>query len=79
MIKRLRLLIIDDDETVRRNVSMVFRNTGWELHEAASIQTLVTNGCEYDLVICDAAFAQGAEMDVFVGQLSKTLPRQGWS
>ena len=63
-----RVLLVDDEEAIRLAVGRWFTRRGWQVDEspdgASAIARLVTDGMEYDLVICDLKMPGVSGMDV---------------
>ncbi|MER3395485.1 MAG: hypothetical protein C4318_06215 [Acidimicrobiia bacterium] len=55
------VLVVDDDEDIRRILSLVFAEFGFSVEEAASGKEAVEllEACEYDLVVLDLAMPDG--------------------
>ena len=49
-----RLLLVDDDELVRKAMSLYFRRAGWEIETAEDVEkALALLESPFDVVVCD--------------------------
>jgi signal transduction histidine kinase len=85
-VKPRRVLLIDDDERVRRSISDLLKSRGIEIDTADNgrIGIEMANSCSYDLIISDFAMPGMTGLDV-VTSLKSSLPGvpiaiiSGWS
>lgn len=62
---KMKALVVDDDDVIRRNVAEVLTNDGWEVCEASSAEQALEliNRNQWSLVFCDVKFSTDGAHD----------------
>ena len=73
-----RMLIVEDEETIRWALQEIFMRDGWEVHGAADADEAERSlqGCDYDFVITDLKMPGQGGIDV-IRQARRRNPRAG--
>ena len=71
-----KILIVDDDDDLRKNLSEVLRGAGYETHEAASGRDAVdmASDADFDVILLDLIMPKMSGSDVLV-ELKRVSPR----